>query len=99
MQYLVILRMKPEVNKETLMPLYKPEAAKAWEMVAAGIVRSIHFTKGPAGAVLQFEADDEKQVEVQVAQLPLVQANAVTVEILSLTPFTGWSLLFASSPA
>jgi muconolactone delta-isomerase len=99
MQYLVILHLRPEVNKDALTPLYKPEAAKAWEMVASGVLRSIHLIKGPAGAVLLFEAADQSQVQALVAQLPLVEAGAVTVEILPLVPFTGWALLFASPPA
>jgi muconolactone delta-isomerase len=99
MQFLVVLRLKPDADKARLMALARPEAARAWEMVAAGVVRSIHFIKGPAGAVLLFEADDQSQVEAQVAQLPLVEAGMVTVEILPLVPFTGWALLFASPQA
>jgi muconolactone delta-isomerase len=99
MQYLVIMRMKPDVNKDELTPLYRPEAAKAWEMLASGVLRSIHFIKGPAGAVLLFEADGQSQVEAQVAQLPLVEAGAATVEVLPLVPFTGWALLFAPPQA
>lgn len=99
MQFLAILRLKPDVNKDQLTPLYKPEAAKAWEMMAAGFLRSVHFIKGPLGAVLMFEAGDEKEVEAHVGQLPLVKAGAVTVEILPLVPYTGSALLFASPPA
>lgn len=99
MQYLVVMRMKPTASREELAPLYKPEAAKAWELMAAGVLRSIHFITGPAGAVLLFEASGEKEVEAHVAPLPLVAAGAVTVEILPLEPFTGWALLFAKEGA
>jgi hypothetical protein len=95
MQYLVIMRLNPKAGTADLTPLYKPEAAKVWEMFAAGVLRSIHLIKGPAGAVLLFEARDEKEVEGHVAELPLVAAGAVTVEVLPLVPFTGWALLFA----
>jgi hypothetical protein len=98
MQYLVILRLKPDASKERLGPLMKPEAAKAWEMLAAGVLRSVHFIKGPIGAVLMMEAGDEKEAESQVGQLPLVEAGLVKVEILPLTPFTGFAALFASPP-
>jgi muconolactone delta-isomerase len=99
MQYLVVLRLKSDTDKDTLTALAKPEAAKAWEMMASGVLRTIHLIKGPAGAVLLFEAADEREVEGHVGRLPLVQAGAVAVEIFPLVPFTGWALLFASAPA
>jgi muconolactone delta-isomerase len=99
MQFLAVMRLKPDTDRARLTALGKPEAAKAWEMVAAGVLRSLHFIKGPAGAVLLFEANAQSQVEAQVAQLPLVEAGLATVEILPLVPFTGWEPLFAPRPA
>jgi hypothetical protein len=32
MQFLVVMRLKPDTDKAKLMALAKPEAAKAWEM-------------------------------------------------------------------
>jgi muconolactone delta-isomerase len=87
------------MNKDELTALSKPDAAKTWEMMAAGVLRTVHFIKGPAGAVLLFEAADEKEVETHIGQLPLVEARAVTVEILALGPFTAWALLFAAPPS
>jgi muconolactone delta-isomerase len=98
MQYLVIMRVKPGTSQEQLGPLMKPEAAKAWDMMASGALRSIHFIKGPVGAVLLFEVSDEKEVEVRVSQLPLVEAGLVNVEVLPLTPFTGFAALFSTPP-
>jgi len=98
-QYLVIMRLKPDTTADTLAPLAKPEAARAWDMMADGALRSIHFIKGPAGAVLMFEAGDENEVAGHVGQLPLVEAGAVTVEIRPLVPFTGFAALFASPRA
>ena len=98
MQYLVIMRLKPDTSREELGPLMKPEAAKAWEKLAAGALRTIHYIKGPVGAVLLFEAADESEVMSHVGQLPLVAAGVANVEILALTPFTGFAALFASPP-
>jgi hypothetical protein len=95
-QYLVILRLKPDATPDKLGPLARPEAARAWEMLAAGVLRSIHFIKGPAGAVLLFEAGDESEVAAHAGRLPLVAAGLVTVEVLPLAPFTGFAALFAS---
>ena len=99
MQYLVILKLKGDATKEKLGPLMKPETAKAWEMLAAGVLRSIYFIKGPVGAVLMIEAGDDKEAQFQVSQLPLVEAGMVGVEILPLTPFTGFAARFATSGA
>jgi hypothetical protein len=93
------MRLKPGTTPGQLAPLLKPEAAKAWEMMTAGVLRSVHFIKGPAGAVLMFEAADEKEVEAHVGQLPLVEAGVATVEVLALVPFTGWAALFATPAA
>ena len=96
MQFLAILKVKTGMTRETLGPLLQPEAAKAWEMLASGALRSIHYIKGPVGAVLLFEADAEQEVAAHVAGLPLVEQGVVSVEILALTPFTGFASLFAS---
>ena len=97
MQYLVIVRLKPDADQAKIISLAKPEAAKAWEMMASGVLRSIHFIKGPVGAALLFEAGDQKAVEGKVAELPLVASDLAAVEVLPLVPFTGWELLFATA--
>jgi hypothetical protein len=91
--------MRSLTAADKLAPLAKPEAAKAWEMLASGALRSIYFIKGPAGAVLMFEAAGQKEVESHVGQLPLVGAGLVTVEVVPLAPFTGFAAPFASPPA
>jgi hypothetical protein len=68
-------------------------------MWAADVLRSIYFIKGPVGAVLMIEAGDDQEAQFQVSQLPLVEAGVVSVEILPLTPFTGFAALFATSQA
>ena len=98
MQYLAVLKVKPETKGEQLGPLMKPEAAKAWEMTTSGALRSIHYIKGPAGAVLMFEAAAEKEVSTLVGELPLVRAGLVSVEILSLVPYAGFASLFSAPP-
>jgi hypothetical protein len=68
-------------------------------MLAAGVLRSTHFIKGPAGGVLMFDAGEQKEVEALVGQLPLVGAGLLTVEIIPLALFTAFAALFASAPA
>jgi hypothetical protein len=52
MQYLALLKLQPGTTREQLGPLMKLESAKAWEMMAADVLRSAHYIKGPVGAVL-----------------------------------------------
>jgi len=94
MQHLVIFRVKPDATESKLAPLRKAEAAKVWQLTAAGVLRSIHFIPGP-GAVLQIEAKDEADARAYIDQLPMVQAGMVAVEVLPLQPFTGLAALFA----
>jgi hypothetical protein len=92
-QHLVVFRVKPEATEEKQAPLRKAEAAKVWQLMTAGVLRSIHFIPGP-GAVLQLEAKDEVDARAYINQLPMVQAGVVTVEVLPLRPFTGLEALF-----
>ena len=96
MQFLAVLKVKPDASREKLGPLIKPEAAHAWEMVTSGILRSAHYIKGPVGAVLLLETVDEQEAEKHVKKLPMVEQGLLSVEILPLTPFTGFEALFAS---
>ena len=98
-QFLALLKTKPDTPREKIGPLLKPEAAKVWEMLAAGVLRSIHYINGsqsPVGAALLFEVNDRVAVEAHVKQLPLVEHGLLSVEVLPLSPFTGFATLFAA---
>jgi hypothetical protein len=99
MQFLAILKIKPDTPREKLGPLLKPEAAHAWEMWASGVLRSAHYIQGPVGAVLSLEVGSREEAERTLDTLPLVSGGLVSVEILALTPFTAFAALFASPPA
>ena len=96
MQFLAVLKVKSDTPREKLGPLMKPEAAHAWEMITSGTLRSIHYIKGPSGAVLMLEARDEEEAKKHVMKLPMVEHGLLSVEILPLTPFTGFAALFAA---
>jgi hypothetical protein len=100
MQFLAILKAKPGAAVEKIGPLLKPEAAKVWEMVAAGVVRAQHYVRGergPVGAVLLLEAGGRAEAERHLKQLPLVEHDLLHVEVLPLAPFTGFAALFATA--
>ena len=96
MQFLAVLKVKSDTPREKLGALMQPEAAQVWEMITSGALRSIHYIKGPSGAVLMLEARDEEEAEKHIMELPMVEHGLLSVEILPLTPFTGIAALFAS---
>ena len=98
MQFLAILKIKPNVTGEQIGPLLKPEAAHVWEMTLAGVLRSIHYIKGPIGAVLLLEVNDEHEAETHIGRLPMVEQGLLSVEILPLTPYAGFAALFEAKP-
>jgi hypothetical protein len=97
MQFLAVLKAKPDVPREKLGPLMKPEAAHVWEMMMSGVLRSIHYIKGPVGAILFLETSDDKEAALHVGKLPMVEHGLLSVEILPLTPFAGLAALFAAT--
>ena len=79
MQFLAIMRPKPSATPQQIVPLLKSESAHAWELTATGVLRSVHYIKGPAGpvgAVVLLEAADESEGELpraaraSLAELP-----------------------------
>ncbi len=98
MQCLAILKVQAGLTGAQLGPHMKPEAAKAWEMVTAGVIRSLHYIPGdhgPVGAVLLLEVATRSEADAYLKQLPLVEHGLVSVEVIPLAPFTGFASLFA----
>lgn len=99
MQFLAVLKVKPDTPREKLGPLLKPEARHVWEMVSSNVVRAVHYIdggQGPLGAVLMLEVGDRDEAESHVGRLPMVEHGLLSVEILPLSPFTGFATLFAA---
>lgn len=97
MQFLVILRLKPEVTEEAQVKLRRAEVEAVWRLIASGTLRSIHFFSGEGhGAVLNVEAPDRATADSAVSSLPMVEAGLLHPQILTLTPFTGLAALFAA---
>jgi hypothetical protein len=97
-QYLAILRVKPDTTRDQLAPLLKPEAARVWVLHTSGVLRSAHYLEG-GGAVLLLEAASRGEAESHLNRLPLVEHAIVSVEILPLKPFSAFSSLFAPAPS
>lgn len=95
MQFLVVMKLKPGITREKLAPIARVETQKAWDLVAAGVMRTIHYIAG-GGAVMLLETPDRAQAESHINALPIVEAGLVDTELLELAPYTGFAALFAA---
>jgi len=98
MQIVAILRVSANATAEEQAKHRRTEAQAVWGLLASGVLRSIHFHDGP-GALLLLETPSRKDAERQIAELPMVRANLVDAELLSLKPFTGLEDLFDKKAA
>jgi hypothetical protein len=94
-QFLIIGRVKAETKIEQVLPVVKPEAAKAWEFYASDRLRSIHYIADKSGAVLLCEANNVEAINAMIAQFPMAQADVMQFEVIPLLPYTGTAELFA----
>ena len=88
-----------EIEKESLTPAdFHPylidEAAAVWELYKAGIIREIHFREDQQTAVLIMECESVDFAKSILSQLPLVQNNLITFDIIPLKPYPGFERLF-----
>jgi hypothetical protein len=81
-------------SAEEFRPHLKYEAARAWELYQAGIIREIYFRADVSEAVLILECADVNEASAALATLPLVKAGLITFDIIPLRPYTGFVRLF-----
>jgi muconolactone delta-isomerase len=96
MRILALEREVAGVTAEQFALHLKPEAARAWELLQAGIIRELYFTAGAHTAVLLLECADAAEAGAILATLPLVQAGLITFEVIPLVPYDGFARLFAT---
>jgi uncharacterized protein YciI len=94
MQFLAILRVRSHVTEEQQAALRRAEVEAVWKLTESGILRSIRFSDTP-GAVLEIEAASRDEAAAHIAALPMVEADLLSVDLLALSPFTGFATLFA----
>ena len=93
MQILMIARLKSEPT-EAILRLVKAEAQAVWKLYAADKVRSFHYLADMSGAVLMLEVENLAEAEAIAQQLPMVQADALGVELIPLKAYTGLEAMF-----
>ena len=95
MKILAIEKEVPGVRDEEFEPHLKAEAARAWELYQAGVFRELHFRGDWPGAVLVLECADVEEADEALHTLPLVKEGLIAFDIIPLTPYPGFSRLFA----
>jgi len=78
-------------------PLLRAEAARAWELHQAGVVRELYFRADRSSAVLLLECTDAEEAGRHLATLPLVAAGLITFEVIPLRPYPGFARCSPSS--
>jgi hypothetical protein len=94
MQFLAILRVHSHATENQQAALRRAEAEAVWKLTESGILRSIRFSDAP-GAVLEIEAGSREEAAAHIAALPMVEADLLSVDLLALSPFTGFATLFS----
>ena len=75
----------------------RAEAAKAWELYQAGILREPYLTADTHEAVLVLECGGADEARSHLAGLPLVHAGLIDFDVKPLVPYPGFARLFARS--
>lgn len=95
MKILAIEREQPGATASDFRRLARAEAARAWELYQAGVIRELYYRHDRTEAVLVLECADAEEAAASLATLPLVGAGLITFEIIPLAPYPGFARLFA----
>ena len=95
MKILAMEKEVPGVEDEDFAPHLKAEAAWAWELHQAGVIRELYFRADWLGAVLVLECAGVEEAADALNTLPLVKAGLIAFDIIPLKAYPGFSRLFA----
>jgi hypothetical protein len=95
MKFLALEHETPGTMAEQFRPHLKAEAARAWELYQADVIRELYFRADEHSAVLVLECASMDEARVALGTLPLVQAGLITFEVIPLVPYPGFARLFA----
>lgn len=95
MKLLAIERELPGATAELFRDHLKAEAARAWELYQAGVIRELYFCEDNHCAVLVLECQDAGEARSMLATLPLVREGLIAFDVLPLVPYPGFARLFA----
>ncbi len=94
MKILALEKETPGVTAEQFQPHLKAEAACAWQLYQAGLIRELYFNRDAHTAVLILEAASLDEARQALTHLPLVQEGLIEFELIPLAPYNGFERLF-----
>jgi muconolactone delta-isomerase len=95
MKILAIEHELPGATADQFQRRLDDEAARAWQLHQAGVIRELYFQADQNTAVLILECEDVIEAEAVLATLPLVKAGLITFKVMALKPYPGFARLFA----
>jgi len=95
MKILALETEMPGATDERFTPRFAEEAARAWELHQAGVIRELYFRADADAAVLVLECASVEEAERALATLPLVREGLIGFDLIPLRAYPGFARLFA----
>jgi muconolactone delta-isomerase len=95
MKILALEIEQPQATASQFEPHLRAEAARAYALYQAGILRELHFRADRHSAVLVLECPSLDEARAALDSLPLVQAGLIRFELIPLAPYPGFARLFS----
>ena len=95
MKILAIEHERPDLTAGDFQPHLAAEAARAWELHQAGLIRELYYCPERSAAVLVLECTNLEHARQVLDTLPLVQAGLIEFELLALAAYPGFARLFS----
>jgi muconolactone delta-isomerase len=84
---------RPGLTGADFAPHLKAEAARAWELQQAGLIRELYFRADQHTAVLILECPSLEDAQAALNTLPLVERGLITFDLMPLMPYDGFQRL------
>ncbi len=94
MKILALEQETPGITADQFQPHLRAEAARAWELLQAGVIRELYFRADRHTAVLVLECADVEEAREALNTLPLVQEGLISFEVIPLAAYAGFERLF-----
>jgi hypothetical protein len=96
MKILAIEKELPGATPEAFRVHARAEAARAWELYQAGVIRELYFCADRSIAVLVLECSGIEDAQAILATLPLVQQGLIAFDLYPLVAYPGFARLFTA---
>jgi hypothetical protein len=95
LKLLAIMRPRDGIDVRAEIARHAEAELRAlWALYRNGVVREMYSPAGP-GAILVLEGESVQEGERFVAQLPLISAGVMALEVTELRPFAAIEMLFS----